>query len=359
MNYPIVFIPGLFGSLGDDVIKGTGEFSFGLAEKIYKPFIEILNSMGYIEGLNLFVSYYDWKMSVLDAVNKYLYQDIEIIKYKTGMNKVILIGHSLGGLLGRAYINYFSPDSVDKLIMIGTPNLGAVNAYYFWSGGKLPYQKVEDNPLYNALKIGFIMYLNIFQKENYIETLREAFPVAKDLLPSYKYESYLFYNKDGTKRGIPIEEMTINNSFLNRLEDETNNAYNKYFIVSGTGIKTNKKFLVDINDSGKTKWTDGKPIKTYVTNRGDGTVITDSTLGCLNADSIVIEGNHTDILYKSADYLSAILEKPIVKETKISKAEKAYNIFTDNIAKAGIDIKSKNVQVVKISSDKYWVMVTE
>lgn len=359
MDYPIVFIPGLFGSLGDDVIKGTGEFSFGLAQKIYKPFIEILNSMGYIEGLNLFVSYYDWKMSVLDAVNKYLYHDIERIKHKTGKKKVILIGHSLGGLLGRAYINYFSPNSVDKLIMIGTPNLGAVNAYYFWSGGKLPYQKIEDNPLYNALKVGYIMYLNIVQKENYIEALREAFPVAKDLLPSYKYGNYLFYNEDGIKGDIPIEEMAINNSFLNRMENEINNAYIKYFIVSGTGIKTNKKFLVDINDCGKTKWIDGKPIRTYVTNRGDGTVTTDSTLGYLNADSIVIEGNHTDILYKSADYLSNILKKPFIKKIKLSKVEKAYNIFTDNIENTGIDLKSKNVQAIKISSDKYWIMVTE
>lgn len=138
MDYPLVFIPGLFGSLGDDVIKGTGKFSFGLAEKIYRPFIKILNSMGYKEGENLFISYYDWKTSVLNSVEKYLFQDIEKIKRQTGFEKVVIISHSLGGLLGRSYMTYFSPTSVDKLIMIGSPNLGAVDAYYFWSGGKLP-----------------------------------------------------------------------------------------------------------------------------------------------------------------------------------------------------------------------------
>lgn len=95
MDYPIIFIPGLFGSLGDDVIKGTGEFSFGLAEKIYRPLIEILNSMGYVEEENLFISYYDWKNSVLNSVDKYLSRDIEKAKRKTGQDKVILIGHSL------------------------------------------------------------------------------------------------------------------------------------------------------------------------------------------------------------------------------------------------------------------------
>lgn len=94
MDYPIVFLPGLFGSLGDDVIKGTGEFSFGFAEKIYRPFIEILNSMGYKENHNLFISYYDWKKPVLEVVDKYLFPDIEKIKKQTGYDKVTLIGHS-------------------------------------------------------------------------------------------------------------------------------------------------------------------------------------------------------------------------------------------------------------------------
>ena len=138
MNYPIVFIPGLFGSMGDDIISGTGDFSFGFAEDIYRPFIEILNKMGYVEGRDLFISYYDWRKGIMESVNKYLLPDIDKIKRKTGSTQVTIIGHSLGGLLGRAYISYFNPSSIDKLIMIGTPNLGAINSYYFWSGGKLP-----------------------------------------------------------------------------------------------------------------------------------------------------------------------------------------------------------------------------
>lgn len=199
MDYPIVFVPGLFGSLGNDVIKGTGDFSFGFAERVYTPFIEILNSMGYEEGVDLFISHYDWKKSVLDSVEKYLFSDVEKAKKKTGKDKVIIIGHSLGGLLGRAYMSYFNPYSVEKLIMIGTPNLGAINAYYFWSGGEVPYSKVEDNLLYNGLKLGFILYYDLFKDANHIEALRGMFPVAKDLLPSYGYGDYLFGKIIGLK----------------------------------------------------------------------------------------------------------------------------------------------------------------
>lgn len=356
MDYPIVFIPGLFGSMGDDVIKGTGDFSFGFAERIYRPFIQILNSMGYIEGLNLFISYYDWRKSVLESVDKYLLPTIEMAKNKTSMDKVIIIGHSLGGLLGRAYITYFSPSSVDKLIMIGTPNLGAVNAYYFWSGGKLPYAKVEDNILYNGLKLGFILYYHLFHNINYIGALRDMFPVAKDLLPSYRYGNYLYHKENGIKREISIDNMSINNEFLNRLNNEYIDK-DKLFIISGKGIYTNKEFVVGAGGKEKRKWEDGKPIESIRTNQGDGTVTTNSTLGYLGGNNIVLEGNHTSILCKSKDYLARVLGKTLNIEVKEETIEKVYFILADNCN--DIMLGDNRVQTIKISSNKFLIMVAD
>lgn len=370
MDYPVVFIPGLFGSLGEDVIKGTGKFTFGLAEKIYRPFIEILNSMGYIEGENLFISYYDWKKSVLISVDKYLYPDIEKIKRKTGYNKVIIIGHSLGGLLGRSYMTYFSPSSVDKLIMIGTPNLGAVDAYYFWSGGKLPYSKVEDNILYNGLKLGFMMYYDLYYNMSYMKRLRELFPVARDLLPSYGYGNYLYWEDNNVRKEIPIKNMSVSNVFLNKLEKNPIKQDNIY-IISGKNYFTNKEFLIDIKKKGKTKWIDGKPIKSYKTNRGDGTVTTFSTLGNLGAHNIILNGNHTEILYKSKKHLSDILEKSITKDIKIEDIEKVYIILandcpeleiitSDNnrISNESIDIIDDRIQAIDLGNNNFWIMAT-
>lgn len=370
MDYPIVFIPGLFGSLGDDIIPGTGKFSFGLAEDIYRPFIQILNSMGYVEGRDLFICYYDWRKSVLEAVDKYLFAYIEKVKMETGKNKVILIGHSLGGLLGRAYVNYFYPSSIDKLIMIGTPNLGSINAYYFWSGGELPYPKVENDMLYNALKLGFILYYKLFHKIDYIEAVRQVFPVARDLLPSYEYGDYLISEEYGIIEEIPIEDMSINNLFLNSMINKYINKINT-FIISGNGTKTNNKFMVDIKNIEKDKWADGKPIKTYKTIEGDGTVTTFSTLGNLYANNIVLEGNHTNILYKSKDYLSSILGKPIVKDVEIEKVEKVYIVFakdcekiniktskSNEISRDEIDIVDSRVKAINLMENDFWIMVS-
>lgn len=66
--------------------------------------------------------------SKYDSINTYakrLNDIIETVKYRTGRNKVNIIAHSMGGLVAREYIKEYNGDSsVNKLIMIGTPNHG-------------------------------------------------------------------------------------------------------------------------------------------------------------------------------------------------------------------------------------------
>lgn len=344
MDYPVIFIPGLFGSLGDDIIKGTGKLSFGFAKYVYMPFIRILNSMGYVEGKNLFISFYNWRLPVIEAVQKYLVPVVEKAKRETGMDKVILIGHSLGGLLGRTYISYIDGDSVDKLIMISPVNSGSVNAYCFWSGGKLPYPKVENNIIYNALKLLFILYYYLFEKVHYIEGLRDLFPICQDLLPSFDYGDYLFIEKDNKRISIPQDEMTVKNTFLNEL-NKISISHQNIYIIYGTGFETNKEFVVDFKREG-IKWRDGKPIKAITTFEGDGTVTTKSALGNFRSSKIEIRANHSDILYESKAYLSNILQKPL-KEVEPTKVEKAFIILAENCK--GIRIETDSVNEILLS----------
>ena len=369
MDYPIIFIPGLFGSLGDDIIPGTGKFSFGFADYIYRPFIEILNTMGYVEGEDLFISYYDWRNPVLESVNKYLLPDIEKVKRKTRADKVILIAHSLGGLLGRAYISYFKPNCIDKLIMIGTPNLGSVNSYYSWSGGELYYPKLKNNIIYNGIKAGFALYYKLFHDIDYIDAIRNLFPVAKDVLPSYRYGNYLILEKDGIKKEIPIKDMSINNSFLNLMEIKGMD-FNNIFTISGSGIPTNEKLLVNMVDVKKSKWIDGRPIKPYKTLDGDGTVTTISALGDWGTNNIILEGSHTGILHKSKDYLSFILKKPLTREIEEKKIEKVYIILAQDCEKINVKTSMENqisskeiiimdsrVKALNLETNNFWIMV--
>ncbi len=74
---------------------------------------------------------------------------VEVIKHNTGKSKVIIIAHSMGGLVSRAYIKYYGGlNSVDKLVTIGTPNHGTNGIVTLGCGtllaGRNPTPECED-----------------------------------------------------------------------------------------------------------------------------------------------------------------------------------------------------------------------
>jgi len=62
-----------------------------------------------------------WAEKVLEKIEKLLSYD----KYGTYSNKLNLVCHSMGGLAARWYLENYSSRSVDKLILIGVPNIGS------------------------------------------------------------------------------------------------------------------------------------------------------------------------------------------------------------------------------------------
>jgi hypothetical protein len=49
---------------------------------------------------------------------------IDLLKFRTGRDKVVIVAHSMGGLVARSYLQIFGEEDVDKIIMITTPNKG-------------------------------------------------------------------------------------------------------------------------------------------------------------------------------------------------------------------------------------------
>ncbi len=66
------------------------------------------------------------KSESIDTYAVRLKELIDIIKYKTGRPRVVIIAHSMGGLVSRRYLQVFGSDDVDKLILVGTPNKGII-----------------------------------------------------------------------------------------------------------------------------------------------------------------------------------------------------------------------------------------
>jgi hypothetical protein len=64
------------------------------------------------------------KSESIDVYSIKLKTLVDKLKYETGQDKVIIVTHSMGGLVARRYIQLFGNSSVDKLIMVSAPNNG-------------------------------------------------------------------------------------------------------------------------------------------------------------------------------------------------------------------------------------------
>ncbi|MHC1765210.1 MAG: alpha/beta fold hydrolase [Verrucomicrobiia bacterium] len=84
-----------------------------------------LLSIGYEEGSTLFRFPYDFRRSIPTLANE-LNRFIENVVLVTHAQKTDLIAHSMGGLVAKQYVATANGTSrVRKLILLGTPNLGA------------------------------------------------------------------------------------------------------------------------------------------------------------------------------------------------------------------------------------------
>ncbi len=107
--------------------------------------------------LSYYYDVYDENGTIIDALSKSehieTYSDrlkymIDLIKYRTGKDKVNIIAHSMGGIVARKYIQKYGEDNIDKLIMIGTPNygiLGNVEQYCPILGEKIECYEMKKN----------------------------------------------------------------------------------------------------------------------------------------------------------------------------------------------------------------------
>ncbi|MFA5953187.1 MAG: alpha/beta hydrolase [Candidatus Pacearchaeota archaeon] len=154
-NYPIVFVHG--HSFNHKV---SAEYSFDSFEEMQ----EKLEEDGFINGGTLIsvsnsesegvfgklnypftfrVSYYfdifkssdsvkviQTKKDNIDTYAIRLNDIIEEIKFQTGKDKVIIISHSMGGIVSRRYMQIFGEDDVYKFISIGSPHHGISKKIY-------------------------------------------------------------------------------------------------------------------------------------------------------------------------------------------------------------------------------------
>ncbi|HZJ76197.1 MAG TPA: hypothetical protein VFC70_00685, partial [Oscillospiraceae bacterium] len=309
---PIIFIPGLMGSIGGEMLGCRSSWGFGVAAWIYKPFIKELENLGYVLNKNLFVCYYDWRKDCEYIVEQFLLPLLLKIEKKRPGRKVDLLCHSMGGLVGRTYIQDKTYRyNIGNLIIFGTPNKGSVEAYYLWSMGKAMTRAGQDNPLSKIIRSGYIWLiakiLNIPLGKDNIEKLHENFQGLGDLLPTYDYGYVLCYeDKNNNYVYIPTKYIKYKNSFINDLNRNIDILYSRIkdlYCFVGTNRETDEILIVDRNILFNNE--DENIISSLSTRKGDGTVTAKSATIDYGKTFIMRDG-HTGILVNSIEYIADI-----------------------------------------------------
>ncbi|MFA6089044.1 MAG: alpha/beta fold hydrolase [Candidatus Woesearchaeota archaeon] len=193
-SYPVIFVHGhnpfevkkAFGSIGweefQDMLSFDGYENMGyvLPSDFYSQMpVGIWNG----RKISVLTTYYanesnkvgdelgdNDDRNITEYANR-LKEVVETVKRNTGKDKVIIVAHSMGGLVSREYIDELGgEDSVAKLVMVGTPNYGISDPISILCG---------NTPLQFA--IGFYYSIADGQVSDFLKSPRKNTPECLDM----------------------------------------------------------------------------------------------------------------------------------------------------------------------------------
>lgn len=339
---PVVFLPGLGGSinfkamfLGD---TNSNEWQLTPGANVYQ---NILKAFNYPDNPNFYVFYYDWRKSVLDNAQKL----DNFIKntVKPWNNKVDLIGHSLGGLVARACVQKNDDHCMaDKLITVGSPNLGAIDAYPAVEAGEIWRTGV--------MKMALELFLHYYQKpgETRRETLIRIAPVMYDLLPNF---DYLY--KNGSP--FPWENLSVENPLLSQLSDFSKLENITKTLYGNSYPTLNSLTLTEANTLDKVlgNWPDGVPDTKNFTTEGDGIVLSLSAkIDHPNIENFSFDLDHGGIISSQSaleKIFSLVNRELLTTNNNPLKETENYLVF---FVHSPVKISSPDTQISDFISDE-------
>lgn len=305
---PLIYIPGLFGSLGTEILPGMGPWHFGPAHYTGKRFTKQMLDYGYTLNSDFFIMFYDWRQKVDDLAFFTLAPLIHKVKQITRASKVNLICHGTGGLIARCYAQSDLYDhTLNHIILIGTPNAGFVSAFSYLNNGSIPITCMS-NPDFLSLNLN--LYLQVFSKSNTLRasSLSTSFPSLIQFVPSNDYGDYLFYTYKNTSYPISRDKMCLNNPFLDDLNSRASLLKDRQIEVTlfgGIGEDTTQSLEV-IPACNMDKCHDGKVINCILSNQGDGCTLLTSVFA-IEGQQYILHTDYGELLLQSANLLPSIL----------------------------------------------------
>jgi pimeloyl-ACP methyl ester carboxylesterase len=279
----VLFVPGLGGSFNLMVLldwRGPtlSGWDFPPFVDYGQEFLDTFTRAGYTRDVDLFVAFYDWRKSVSNSAVNYLIPWIDRARTRSGKSKVILVGHSMGGLVSRSYMQsaaYAGRNDVEQLITLGTPHRGAPEAYYPWEGGDLRWDGTANAVL--KVYLWYLEHIHPFQTGlDTLRTIRTQAPGVRDLLP---VDSYLI--SQGPPPLPKPEELMLQRNLWGEIALTPSGlsallGRAPLSTISGTGFTSVQDLVVQPPPpptDNPPRYVDGTPVEEQTTGSGDGTVL--------------------------------------------------------------------------------------
>lgn len=300
-SIPIVILPGTFASWNRDAILHNKEVTYKdwkLQRFVmeYNGLINTLINLGYEINKNIFLFPFDWRQEIEKSANNLDYFLNEKIWINNPTKKINIVGHSLGGLIGRIFTQK-NKDKINQIITVGSPHQGVVQVYKPLESGEID----RDNTFF-WLALKTILILNKTAIENDRTTVSSKFPVAKDLFPTFNFL------KDISGNEISINSLAIKNSLLSSYNQNLSDIFPFFTAIYGEdGKNTPAGFIVEPQSSLEKIlgcYSDGKPKNSYF-DLGDYTVLSRSANQDSDAEKLNLD--HGGLIYKK-DGIKKILD---------------------------------------------------
>ncbi len=288
----IVLIPGLLSSWNEDALLHNQQnpqsaWHIGSFIREYTGIQQTFHNLGLAQDRDYLVFAYDWRKRVPDTVQELSAFLQENVWNYNPLTQVQLVGHSLGGLIARIYTTDH-PLNIERLITIGAPHQGAVDAYKPLMGGELDRQGTS---FWLAAKMIYV--LNHQGAETEREMFRHVMPVLFDLFPTFPF----LYPESGS--AIPPASMSFVNTYLSQYNQHASALTGKFTQLFGTSRKdTIAGYRVKKASAVHTllhNYPDGEPYE-RTTDKGDYLVLAQTVLPNLDARALSLD--HHQLIYK-------------------------------------------------------------
>lgn len=260
----------------------------------YNLFIQRMARLGYVEGRDLFLFHYDWRLSNFRTATR-----LRNFIHANGLagKPIDIVGHSMGGLVALVYIHSFPEEQkVRNYVAMGTPFLGSVGAVrvltegfrYFGLKNGVVVPAGNVSLIYKVFGASEAIYelLPLHQGCCQIRFKGEGDLVLLDFSDPSNWDRYdLWYDKKARfNNSVASERVKESFARLRQLNDLVRRPLppnvRPVAVIGNKAEKTLLQARVNARGMNKHVWGVAK-------NAGDGTVAVVSAMGALPRDTTV------------------------------------------------------------------------